>query len=229
MKDYSKFLVQEDLIYFQPTLAKNIGLNEAILLQKIQGWLQCKPHDAEGRSWIYNTYKSWQEQLPFWSEDTIRRTLNRLVDMGAVIRSNFNQTKFDRTYWYSIDYDKLDELCSCKLQSSMCAICTDGSEQLANTYTNDYYNDNKESNNINIITKESKKKTPTLEEIETYIREKNLNVNGKEFYDYFEAGNWTDSKGNKVKNWKQKLLTWNKYGNNKSTPKRETVIYEMLN
>ena len=28
------------------------------------------------------------------------------------------------------------------------------------------------------------------------------------FYDYFDAGEWVDSKGNPVLNWKQKFLTW---------------------
>ena len=56
---------------------------------------------------------------------------------------------------------------------------------------------------------------PTLEEIENYVKEKDLNVNAKDFFEYFETGNWIDSKGNKVKNWKQKLLTWNKYQGNK--------------
>lgn len=61
------------------------------------------------------------------------------------------------------------------------------------------------------IDKDNKKKKPTLEEIKNYINEKQLNVDAQQFYDYFETGNWIDAKGNKVKNWKQKLLTWNKY------------------
>lgn len=52
---------------------------------------------------------------------------------------------------------------------------------------------------------------PKLEEVENYVKEKKLNINAKEFLDYFEAGNWIDSKGNKVKNWKQKMLTWNNF------------------
>ena len=60
--------------------------------------------------------------------------------------------------------------------------------------------------------KDNIKRNPTLEEIQNYISEKQLKVDAKQFYDYFEVGNWIDSKGNKVKNWKQKLLTWNKYG-----------------
>lgn len=66
----------------------------------------------------------------------------------------------------------------------------------------------------NISEKKERFSKPTLEEIKNYIEEKSLNVNADDFYQYFEEGNWIDSKGNKVKNWKQKLLTWNKYKNN---------------
>ena len=62
---------------------------------------------------------------------------------------------------------------------------------------------------------------PTLEEIETFIKTNNLNVNAKYFLDYFTDGNWIDSKGNKVKNWKQKLRTW--HNHNDSKPKYRTL------
>jgi ribosomal protein L12E/L44/L45/RPP1/RPP2 len=58
---------------------------------------------------------------------------------------------------------------------------------------------------------------PTLEEVKAYVAEKNFKVNPKAFFDFFEAGNWVDSKGNKVLNWKQKLITWE----NKTKPKPE--------
>ena len=74
------------------------------------------------------------------------------------------------------------------------------------------------NNNININKKENKeKKKPTLEEIQQYIKEKQMNVDAETFYNYFNESNWIDSKGNKVKNWKQKLITWNSY--NKSNKK----------
>jgi len=62
---------------------------------------------------------------------------------------------------------------------------------------------------------------PTLEEIEEFIKTNNLNVNAKYFLDYFTDGNWIDSKGNKVKNWKQKLRTW--HNHNDSKPKYRTL------
>lgn len=61
----------------------------------------------------------------------------------------------------------------------------------------------------NIKEKKSKKFVPpTLNEVKEYAKEKNRIDLAEKFYDYFTTGNWIDSKGNKVKNWKQKFITW---------------------
>ena len=91
-----------------------------------------------------------------------------------------------------------------------------------NISINNISNNNKESSIINNTTRERFKK-PTLEEIERYVAEKELDVDAQEFYNYFEAGDWHDSKGNKVKRWKQKILTWNKY----ATPKPKSTLREI--
>jgi len=52
------------------------------------------------------------------------------------------------------------------------------------------------------------KNKPTLQDIQDYCKERNNNVDAKKFFDYYSAGDWKDAKGNQVKNWKQKLLTW---------------------
>jgi len=49
---------------------------------------------------------------------------------------------------------------------------------------------------------------PTLEEIQAYCKERNNNVDPKKFYDFFNTGDWIDSKGEPVRNWKQKVITW---------------------
>ena len=81
------------------------------------------------------------------------------------------------------------------------------------------------------IEKEKKErfKKPTLEEIEKYVKEKQLKVNAKSFFDYFEAGDWKDSKGNKVKSWKQKLLTWEKFNNFKEDKQRPSTERKGIN
>lgn len=58
---------------------------------------------------------------------------------------------------------------------------------------------------------------PKLDDINAYITEKGLIVNGKVFLDYFTAGNWKDSEGKPVKNWKQKLITWDERDRRKRT------------
>lgn len=52
---------------------------------------------------------------------------------------------------------------------------------------------------------------PTLEEVEAYCKSRKNNVDAKRFFDFFDAADWVDSKGNKVRNWKQKVITWESY------------------
>lgn len=49
---------------------------------------------------------------------------------------------------------------------------------------------------------------PTIEEIREFCRQRGSPVDPNRFYDFFESGNWIDTKGNKVRNWKQKLISW---------------------
>ena len=61
---------------------------------------------------------------------------------------------------------------------------------------------------------------PTLKEVQEYCKERKNNVDPNKFYDYYEVNDWIDNKGNKVKNWKQKLITWEKHNteDNSKTP-----------
>lgn len=60
------------------------------------------------------------------------------------------------------------------------------------------------------ISKRKEKQQPTREEVKEYAKSRNSNVDPDRFYDYFSEGNWIDSKGNPVKSWKQKFITWEK-------------------
>jgi hypothetical protein len=67
---------------------------------------------------------------------------------------------------------------------------------------------------VNALTKKRKGFIPpTLEEIEEYNKEKKLSIDCEFFYEFFNDNDWIDSRGNKVKSWKQKMLTWSKYNN----------------
>lgn len=63
-----------------------------------------------------------------------------------------------------------------------------------------------------IVSKDKKGRftPPTLQEVEVYAQERNRLDLAKTFFEFYNAGDWFDSKGNKVKNWKQKFITWEK-------------------
>ena len=106
----SKLLIQESPMMIIPSLAVKIGLNESVVLQQIHYWLSTSSHMVKGRKWIYNTYQQWQKQFPFWSESTIKRTIQSLEKKGLLISENWNASKMDKTKWYTIDYEKLNSL-----------------------------------------------------------------------------------------------------------------------
>ena len=70
---------------------------------------------------------------------------------------------------------------------------------------------------------EKKFTPPTLEEIRAYCLERKNNVDAKRFYDYFDASNWVDSEGKAVRNWKQKIITWEGTRNGTNKPVSESA------
>lgn len=52
---------------------------------------------------------------------------------------------------------------------------------------------------------------PTLADVEAYCQGKNLAVDAKRFHEFFTEGDWIDTRGKPVRNWKQKLLTWDNH------------------
>ena len=90
------------------------------------------------------------------------------------------------------------------------------SEKNLNENENDNGNENENANSKRF-------KPPTLEEVREYCLERNNNVDPKQFYDYFSTGKWKDSKGNPVRNWKQKIITWERYNPTKKEPEEEKL------
>ena len=65
---------------------------------------------------------------------------------------------------------------------------------------------------------------PDIEEIRAYVKEKKLNIDPDHFFEFFSVGNWHDSKGAKVLNWKQKALTWHRHA--PAGKEEEKLTYE---
>lgn len=133
----SKILFDEQPLIIPTSLAKLIGLNESIILQQLHYWLQKSSNIIEEVPWVYNTHEEWQEQFPFWSVATIRRTLSNLENTGIVRSGNFNQLKFDKTKWYTIDYEILEKtqyMSSASAQNEQ-TMCSKRAEELLNMST----------------------------------------------------------------------------------------------
>lgn len=147
----SSLLLDEYPLIVLPKLATKIGLNEAIVLQQVHYWIEIerKTKDAEvmqkhfhnGRWYVYNTYEQWHEQFPFWSISTLKRIISSLEKRKLLISDNFNKFGYDRTKWYTIDYEVLKTLEnqeSIKMTQWNVSDCIDGKGQSDITNTIDY-------------------------------------------------------------------------------------------
>lgn len=106
----SNLLLDDKPLVILPSLAEKIGLNESIFIQQLHYWLKDSNNIRDGFKWVYNTYEEWNVQFPFWSIRTLKRIITGLENAGFIITANYNQLKIDKTKWYRIDYEKLNEL-----------------------------------------------------------------------------------------------------------------------
>ena len=84
--------------------------------------------------------------------------------------------------------------------------------------------------NDNVINKRKvKEKTftpPTLSDVKNYFKEKGYTEQSAiKAFEYYDVAGWKDSKGNKIKNWKQKMIAvWFKNENKKQQPHQRQGI-----
>lgn len=134
---YNELFANEfDTQLVRKKLAKAIGLNEAIVLNQLHYWIEKNKRKGKNHYdnsyWVYNTYDEWQQQdFEYWSVDTVKRTFTKLEKLGLVISGNYNKMPMDRTKWYTIDYEKLEEIVTNIEKSTIRAKCTDGKGQSA--------------------------------------------------------------------------------------------------
>lgn len=138
----SSLLINEHPLMVLPGLATKIGLNEAIILQQIHYWTRDQRHVIDGHSWTYNTVEEWRKQFPFWSNATIRRSVDSLIEKGLLLKRKLSENRFDATLWYAIDVEVLasmsEQIDLLKMSKWECSKRANGSaqnEQITSTET----------------------------------------------------------------------------------------------
>lgn len=206
--------------YFDVRVAKRYGVHCAVILQNLWHWIRKNQANGvnfyDGNYWTYNSTKAFSDLFPYLSQKQIETALKKLRDEGIIVTGNYNAVKYDRTLWYAITEKGKSILLFGEMEMT-----SEG---------NGFPQNVEPIPDINAVSKPVKKpdkkrkpfSPPSLEEVEAYCRSRNNNVDAKRFWDFFDAADWVDSKGNKVRNWKQKVITWESYNkdvkqNGKST------------
>lgn len=91
--------------------------------------------------------------------------------------------------------------------------------------------DDTQSNKVNkdkkVKNKESSRFTPpTLDEVSSYCKERNNNIDAEGFIDFYEANGWMVGK-NKMKDWKATIRNWERRSKSQSTS-RSNLVDEAL-
>ena len=92
--------------HFNIGLAKEYGIEEAILLHHFYYWIAKNAannrHFHDGLYWTYNSKKAYAEIFPYINETKIARVIKHLEELGFIAKGNYSDDKWNRTNWYAL-------------------------------------------------------------------------------------------------------------------------------
>lgn len=88
--DVSMYLFDEQPIVANKALARTLGLNEALILQQINYWIEINKKSGKNyhdkKYWTYNSIRAWQENdFDYMSVVTVKRTFAKLEKAGYLL------------------------------------------------------------------------------------------------------------------------------------------------
>lgn len=170
----NKLLIDDYPIQVLPKLAKEVGLNEAIFVQQLHYWTNGKAGKLiDGKRWVYNTYKDWEENFPFWSNATIRRTIASCEKQNIIIVGNYNRAGFDKTKWYTVNYEEIEGMSKriAQNEQTSCSKRANGAAQNEQPNTIDYTEITSETTKDNVPSSDEHDTIP-YDEVVDYLNEK---------------------------------------------------------
>lgn len=193
----------------------------------------------ENETYCWFSHSNIQEQLPILDlkKDTVYRRLKSLCEKGF-IRQNPNNQELGRSYYNITELALLLVFSDERATSDKNPKVSDENPKPSDKNPNDKYiiKEYNETNNTSSkkeegiarpLKKESKRFVPpTLEEVKCFFKEKGYTEeSAKTAFEYYDIADWKDSKGQKVKNWKQKMFSvWMKPENKLKESETQRII-----
>lgn len=91
---------------FNVEVAKEVGLEAAIIFENIEHWVAKNEANGEnvrdGYAWTYNSRAAWMKLLPYLGEKQIRNAIEKLLEHKLIERGTYSYGPMNRTYWYRL-------------------------------------------------------------------------------------------------------------------------------
>tara|TARA_R110000744_G_scaffold106225_1_gene202436 strand:+ start:1855 stop:2631 length:777 start_codon:yes stop_codon:yes gene_type:complete len=95
---------------FDIEYAQAYGVAEAIMIKNFQYWIIKNKANGtnlyDGKTWTFNSVKSYTSIFPFWNKNQVERILVSLRKQEVLTTGNYNKAKYDRTRWYAFIDEK---------------------------------------------------------------------------------------------------------------------------
>jgi hypothetical protein len=224
---------------FDSEIAKEYGVNEAIIIQNFIFWItknkanqkHCYEVEIEGkkvnRTFTYNSIEAFTVLFPFWTTNQIRHILDKLIANKILVSGCFNKNKYDRTKWYAfMQEDKW--------------ICENSQMKMGKIPNQVVKNpepipDIKPDSNTDTITdidsklklKKKDARPKNIQEVKDCFIKLGLSENdaikqAQEFLNHFEMVGWKYGKGqHPIIDWKRACITWKT--NYDKFPRKKTI------
>lgn len=231
-----QLLAKENYITYHKGLAKKLGVDEAILFGEM-----CSLTNVYGDEFFCDQETLMEETC--LTEYRVRNSIKTLQDVGLL---KVERKGMPARNYYTLNEDVLIDMLD--LHRTSCAKfdttrdckfdTTDGEKEKSSKkekdtyiYSNNIREEKKNKEKTESVVKEKPHRTrkefvpPTYEEVLEYAKSRGREDLARKFFDYFDTGEWIDSKGNKVRNWKQKFITWesNNEKSSTNTPQRSVT------
>jgi hypothetical protein len=183
-------------------VARKLGVNAALIIANL-AYLQHnreaqggEKYYMDGRWWVHHTYESLQKVHPYFSLDQLRRTMKKLLDEGALLRSQPDSWSRDSYWSVSPDFmqsakspDRIGEITGSEAAKSPVVLHDNNIEQLGRSPT-------------------ARFKPPTASEVSDYFSERGADpAEAERFVDFYESKGWLVGKA-KMKCWKSAVRNW---------------------